>query len=62
MAHWLTLKQAARASRMSPVLVLALCRSGIVRARTVRGRWWVHRDDFVPWTVRRDVGWNTPET
>lgn len=28
---------------MAPVLVLALCRAGIVRARVVRGRWWVYR-------------------
>ena len=49
MRRWLTLKQAGRLSGMTPRLVLCLCRSGIVRARVVRGRWWVHRVDFVPW-------------
>ncbi len=41
--HWLTLKQAAKLSGMSPRLVLLLCRSGMARARVVRGRWWVYR-------------------
>ena len=34
---------------MPPLLVLLLCRSGIVRARVVRGQWWVHHGDFAPW-------------
>jgi hypothetical protein len=50
MRAWLTLKQAGRLSRMTPRLVLLLCRSGIVGARVVRGRWWVHRGEFAPWT------------
>ena len=50
MKKWLTLKQAGRLSGMPPLLVLYLCRSGIVRARVVRGRWWVHSGDFVAWT------------
>ena len=49
---WLTLKQAAAASEVPPVLVLALCRAGIVRARVAAGRWWVHRGDFAIWTGR----------
>jgi hypothetical protein len=49
MGAWLTLKQAGRLSGMTPRLVLLLCRSGIVRARVVRGYWWVHRGDFAPW-------------
>jgi hypothetical protein len=49
---WLTLKQAAAASKVTPALVLALCRAGIVRARAAAGRWWVHGTDFATWTGR----------
>jgi len=48
MRPWLTLKQAGRASGMTPRLVLLLCRSGIARARVVRGYWWV-RSGGAPW-------------
>jgi hypothetical protein len=46
---WLTLREAATVSGLSPVDVLDLCRSCIMRARTARGRWRVHRGDFVVW-------------
>lgn len=51
MVKWVTLKQAGRLSGMPPLLVLYLCRSGIVRAKLEGGRWWVHRGDFAPWTA-----------
>jgi hypothetical protein len=51
MRKWMTLKEAARASGMSPVLVLALCRSGIVLAEVRQGRWWVHAPYFKAWML-----------
>jgi hypothetical protein len=51
MRDYLTLRQAAAFSGLSPHVVYDLCRTGIVLARVVRGRWWVHRDDFAPWTA-----------
>ncbi|MFI5399295.1 MAG: hypothetical protein ACHQ9S_27515 [Candidatus Binatia bacterium] len=47
----ITLRQAATASGLRPVLVLALCRSGKVLARVVEGRWWVQVGEFAPWTA-----------
>jgi hypothetical protein len=44
MRNYLTLREAAALSGMTPVDVLALCRDGVVRARTVRGRRRVHRE------------------
>jgi len=46
---YLSLREAAALAGLSPMDVLALCRDGIIRARTVRGRWWVHRGDFAVW-------------
>ena len=51
MKKWLTLKQAGRLAGMPPLLVLYLCRAGIVRAKLERGRWWVHRAALAPWTA-----------
>jgi len=39
----------ATPSGLSPRHVHELCRLGVVSARTVRGRWRVHRADFTPW-------------
>ena len=49
MRNYFSLRQAATLSGLSPRLVLELCRTGIIRARTVRGRWRVHREDFTVW-------------
>jgi len=46
---YMTLREAAALSGILPVDALDLCRSCIVRARTVRGRWRVHRGDFTVW-------------
>jgi hypothetical protein len=49
MRNYLSLREAAALSGMSPRLVLELCRAGIIRARNVQGRWWVHVGDFAVW-------------
>ena len=49
MRNYLTLRQAAALSGLSPRNIYELCLIGVIRARTVRGRWRVHREDFMVW-------------
>jgi len=46
---WITLREAAALSGLTTRSIYALCRLGVIRARTVRGRWRVHRGDFMAW-------------
>jgi hypothetical protein len=49
----LAIRKAAAVSGLSLRSIHELCLAGIVRARTVRGRWRVHRQEFVVWISGR---------